>query len=978
MVTRMKLLPIRPSPAARVCVVCAYEHSSGRRRRANAIVLRALITLLLPSCSSDTVPSMDGSGSSSSETTAMNPTDNCGDAQGSDAGSTGVTTSGEVSGTATGTGTTTTTSGANDESTGNADMSSGDEPREIVTIEGPRTRVSMNEGWKFLRGDVPGSSGLSYEEAKAWVLPTGNAFLRDPAEHAVRPEGNLGDGLSYLANDFDDETWQTVDLPHDYAIEGPYTDDISSNMGRLPSPGVAWYRKTWTVSAEEADRSVFLDIDGAMSYSMVWLNGQFIGGWPYGYTSYRLDLSEHVRPGEENVLAIRIDNPQPADAEWDSGSSRWYPGAGIYRNVWLVGANPVHVAQWGTHITTPEVSESAASVSLQVAVDNDGSADRTVEVGAEIYEMTPDGELLGPPAVVLEPTTLAIPAGSSATAVLGGVIENPRRWGVPPTQTPNRYQAVTRVTADGESLDVTTTTFGVRTLAFDGEGFVLNGERLKLKGVCLHHDLGALGAAFNERGRERQLQIMAEMGSNALRTAHNPFEPEFYELADRLGFLVMDEAFDVWAEGKAALDHHVFFEEWHEQDLRALIRRDRNHPSVFMWSIGNEVIEQYDRVDGPAWAERLTAISHEEDPTRPTVAGMNAAEPDDPFSGPIDTIGLNYQGTGVRDRGAQYPTYHDAFPDKFIVGTETTSTFSTRGTYLFPVTPEVGAPAMGINAVDNRGFISSYDLYHADWSYSPDEEFASQDRWPYVGGEFVWTGFDYLGEPTPLDGVARSSYFGIVDLAGFKKDRFYLYQAYWRPDEPMVHILPHWTWPNRVGQTTPVHVYTSGDEAELFLNGVSQGRRCKGQYQYRMRWDEVVYEPGELTVVAYKGGREWARQTVTTVGDASHLMLSSDQATLAADGEGLAFVTLSVVDAAGRMVPAAMHPIHFEVAGEGELVATDNGSPVDRNVFSSADREAFNGMALAIVRARSGTGGAITVTASSPGLADGTVTIAVE
>jgi len=455
-------------------------------------------------------------------------------------------------------------------------------------------------------------------------------------------------------------------------------------------------------------------------------------------------------------------------------------------------------------------------------------------------------------------------------------------------------------------------------------------------------------------------------------------EPGFYDLADRMGFLVMDEAFDVWEKGKAALDHHQFFQDWHEQDLRALIRRDRNHPSVFMWSIGNELVEQSDNTAGPAWAERLTAISHEEDETRPTVAGMNKAEPDSPFSGPIDTVGLNYQGTGVRDLGAQYPTYHSAFPDKFIIGTETVSTFSTRGTYLFPVA-SVGTPTNGSVGGDaQRGIISSYDLYHADWSYTPDEEFTSQEKWPYVGGEFVWTGFDYLGEPTPLDAVARSSYFGILDLAGFKKDRFYLYQAHWQPDEPMAHILPHWTWPDRGGQVTPVHVYTSGDEAELFLNGQSQGRKTKGQYEYRLRWDDVKYAEGELSVVAYKDGAKWAEDRVETAGAATQIELTVDRSAISADGADLAFVSARVLDAEGRFVPAAVNSLTFQVTGPGRIVATDNGDPTDRQVFGSPMRDAFSGMALAIVRATRDQSGELVVSAQANGLTAGSVTVQVQ
>jgi beta-galactosidase len=848
----------------------------------------------------------------------------------------------------------------------------------VGDLESPRTRRPITAGWRFTKGDPQGTTGLRYSEAKAWVLPTGNRFVNDPAKRAARPSGTFGEGVSYVAAAFDDSSWQTIDLPHDYAIEGPYTDSISSSMGRLPSIGVAWYRKTFQMPDSDAGKSVFLDIDGAMSYSMVWVNGQFVGGWPYGYASYRLDLSPYVRPGGDNVIALRLDNPTPPTAAWDAGSSRWYPGAGVYRNVWLVTTEPIHVTQWGTFATASEVTADSATVSLDVSVDNDSESDATVVITTDLYELDPAGGRRGDVVATLEPVDIVIPAGQSATAATQGTLAAPKLWGTPPEQVPNRYVAVTRVAQAGVVVDLYETLFGVRTLEFDPDrGFFLNGEHIKMNGVCNHHDLGALGAAINTRALERQFEILGEMGSNAVRTAHNPPAPELLEIADRLGFLIMDEAFDVWEQGKAALDHHVFFADWYEQDLRALIRRDRNHPSVVMWSTGNEIVEQNDNVAGPLMARTLNDIAHEEDPTRPTINGMNSAKPDNPFSGPIDTIGLNYQGTGVRSGPPQYPAYHTAVPDKFIVGTETTSTFSSRGVYSFPVAPGRGETANGSSGISN-GQISSYDLYYADWSYSPDAEFASQDAYTFVGGEFVWTGFDYLGEPTPLDSVARSSYFGIVDLAGFKKDRFFLYQAHWRPDFPMAHILPHWTWPERTGQVTPVHVYTSGDEAELFLNGMSLGRKAKTSSDYRLRWDDVVYEPGELAVAAYKDGAEWATEIVTTAGTAIQLSLTPDRARIAGDGKDLSFVTLTVEDEDGRMVPRASNTITFGVSGPGEIVATDNGDPTDRTVFASKERNAFSGMALAIVRALPGQTGEIVLTASAQGVDAGSVVVTAE
>jgi beta-galactosidase len=862
--------------------------------------------------------------------------------------------------------------------------------------QGPRWRLLIDDDWRFNKGDPPDNAvSLLYDvrpagggpagggrgatvpaptqaqAAKAWILPSGNAFLKDASKAAQRPAGNLGEGVAYIAAGFDDGGWRKLNLPHDYAIEGPFTNSVSGGMGRLPSPGVAWYRKNLNIPAADAGKSIFLDFDGAMSYSEVWLNGQFVGGWPFGYASFRLNLTPYARPGGKNVLAVRLDNPP--------NSSRWYPGGGLYRNVWLVKTSPVHVGQWGTYVTTPLVAQFAATVALQVKVDNDGRQDATVSVGTQIFELDGEDRKVGAAVATIAPATLQLAAGKNVTANTEVIIPNPKLWGTGAHQKPNRYVAVTTVQQGGATIDTYETAFGVRTLKFDAnEGFFLNGERIKLKGVCNHHDLGALGAAFNYRAAQRQLEMLAEMGCNAIRTSHNPPAPELLDLCDKMGFLVMDESFDCWKNQKTPNDYHLLYPDWHEQDLRAMLRRDRNHPSVIMWSIGNEVGEQSG--DPTGIAKELTEICHQEDATRPTVSGMNAARANSSFTAPIDAIGLNYQGAGLnpvkRPPGTpQYPLYHEAYPGKFIVGAETASTVSSRGFYAFPV-----AEGLGIAAAANAGEmpgvrqVSSYDLYHADWSYVPDKEFAAQERWPFVGGEFVWTGFDYLGEPTPFD-ASRSSYFGIIDLAGFKKDRFYLYQSVWRPELPMAHILPHWNWPERAGQVTPVHVYTSGDEAELLLNGKSLGRKKKAPFEYRLRWDDVVYAPGELRVVAYKNGKEWAADSVKTAGAAAKLLLTPDRAAIAGDGKDLSFVTLTVADQNGRMVPRSMNPIHFAISGPGEIVATDNGDPTDMTAFPSQDRKAFNGLALAIVRAQRGQTGRIVVTAKSDGLADAQIGI---
>jgi beta-galactosidase len=843
----------------------------------------------------------------------------------------------------------------------------------------PRERISADAGWRFIKGDAPDAGANLTDAVVARLdLATGNPFTTNAP--APRPDGNPGGDISFAQPGFDDSQWRLLNLPHDWGIEGPFQQSLPGGTGRLPWFGVAWYRKHLDIPAADTGRKIYLDVDGAMSYATVWLNGKFVGGWPYGYSSWRVDLTPYVNFGGENVVAIRLNNP--------SDSSRWYPGGGIYRNVWLVKTAPVHIAHWGVYVTTPEVSDKSAMVKIQVNVDNDSGSAASVTMKNEIFELNADGTRSKRAVASTVPhgaTTmdvvpwLELSTGKTGALAASVEIPKPKLWSL---DNPQRYVVVTSIQQNGKTVDSMETPFGIRTIQFTADnGFLLNGKRVHLNGVCDHADLGALGMAVNVSALERQIKILKSFGCNAIRTSHNMPAPELLDLCDRMGMLVMDESFDCWESGKTRNDYHLLFDAWHERDWRAELRRDRNHPSIILWSIGNEVGEQ-GRPNKFWIPAELTAIAHQEDPTRPTTsansdytAGFNG------FNTNEDVFGYNY-------KPGDYGRFHAANPNQPIFGSETASCISSRGEYLFPVTQNKGGGLM--RSVFQ---VSDYDLYAPGWATTPDDEFRGQERYPFVAGEFVWTGFDYLGEPTPYgnrNDPARSSYFGIVDLAGFPKDRFYLYQAHWRPDLPMAHILPHWNWPERAAQTvtnadgsvtnrpglvTPVMVFTSGDSAELFLNGKSLGLKKKAQYEYRLRWDNVVYQPGTLKVVAYKNGRRWATDVVKTTGPAVKLTLKADRTTIADDGKDLSFITVTVADKDGLMVPRSNNHIKFAISGPGEIAATDNGDATSFESFQAPEHNAFNGLALVIVRAKAGTPGTIRLTATSDGLAPASIKI---
>jgi beta-galactosidase len=858
-----------------------------------------------------------------------------------------------------------------------------------------REHLNLNTNWKFLRSttnldnliyDVrPDKPSKDYQVLKPWILPSANEFIRDPSQHHQRPPGSSGGNVSFVQSNFDDSQWEAVTLPHDWAIKGPfYVGDsvpVSGGMGRLPVHGVAWYRRRLSVTSQDMGKSIYLDIDGAMSYAMVWLNGNLVGGWPYGYASFRLDLTPYVSLGDDNQLAIRLDNP--------TSSSRWYPGGGIYRNMWLTKVNHAHVGHWGTYITTRNVSTELAVVDIVVEVENCAHSSLQIVVTTEVHVLNLGTTLIGAKVAEFPQAILEIPEGTKKPAIGSVVLKSPRLWGPPPNQSPNQYVAVTRLYDHGRArvIDTYETCFGIRSLTYDAEkGLLVNGQHVRIQGVNQHHDLGAIGAAFNVRAAERQLEMLQDLGSNAIRMSHNPPAPELLDLTDRMGFLVLDEIFDCWELRKTTSDFHLIFKDWHEPDLRSFIRRDRNHPSIYAWSFGNEVGEQSTGAPGAVLAQMLSNMVHEEDSTRPSTASMNAAQPYQPFSQAMDIISLNYQGEGIRDTPSYsqlpgvrtpplYDKFHEAFPKKLIESSETAATFSTRGTYIFPVTGQISAPVNDSSGGNSTMMqVSAYELYTDNFGSSPDKVFAAQDQHPFVAGDFVWSGWDYLGESSPYD-AARSSYYGLIDLAGFKKDRAYLYQSRWRPDLRMAHILPHWTWPARVGQVTPVHVFSAADEAELFINGKSLGRQSWKGHTYRFRWDNVTYTPGELHVVTYRRGQQWANDSIQTAGEAAQLRLTADRNTIKSDGYDLSFITCAVIDSSGYVVPQAKNNITFSLSGPAEIVATDNGDPADLIAFSSTSRKAFGGLALVIVRGIMGASGSVTVTATGDGVVDAQIAL---
>lgn len=811
---------------------------------------------------------------------------------------------------------------------------------------------------------------------------------------------HLGDDSAASRPDYDDTAWRILHLPHDWAIEGEFSKDNPSGTGGGALPGgIGWYRKTFTVDKADEGKRLYIDFDGVYMNSEVFINGHSLGVRPYGYVSFSYDLTPHIKWGGKNVVAVRVDNAEQPN-------SRWYSGCGIYRNVWLSKLNPVHIAQWGTFITAQDVSKNSARLNIRTKIQYDAAAQLQDSVKqADGTYVVFDSEIVSLADVVLQSRLMdaegnVVDEVASELQVIPAcpneveqeiVVKNPNLWSV---NTPYIYK-VNSILIDkttGKVLDNYCTNTGIRTFRFDVQkGFILNGERLKINGVCMHHDLGCLGAAVNIRAIERQLEILQEMGCNGIRCSHNPPSPELLDLCDRMGFIVMDETFDMWRKRKTAHDYSRYFNEWHERDLTDLILRDRNHPSVFIWSIGNEVLEQW----SDAKADTLTLeqanlilnFGHDQsmlakegemsvnslltkkladmvkalDSTRPVTAGCNEPNPNNHLfrSGALDLIGFNYHD----DWFAGVP---EKFPGKPFIVAESVSALMTRGYYRMPSDETVICPERWDKPYFDDSFsCSSYDNCHVPWGNSHEGTMRHVKNNDFISGQYVWTGFDYLGEPTPYGWPARSSYFGIVDLAGFPKDVYYLYQSEWHPEKKVLHLFPHWNW--APGQDIDMWAYyNNADEVELFVNGESQGVRTKGKDDFHVVW-RVKYEPGVVKVVSRKDGKTVLEKEIHTAGEPAQIRLTADRNEIKSDGRDLSFVTVEVLDKDGNLCPNADNQIMFDVQGAGFIAGVDNGSPVSMEKFKADHRKAFYGKCLVVVQS-DGKSGGIKLTATSEGL----------
>lgn len=828
------------------------------------------------------------------------------------------------------------------------------------------------------------------------ILIAGALF---PSSTCARTETTFTHGWKFARVDADgtQKAWQDVRVPHDWAIHEPFSGDYdvqnvaikqngeiessekTGRTGGLPYMGKGIYTTTFEVP--DTTGQVFtLVFDGAMSNPQVTVNGRHVGHWAYGYNSFYLDLpGGTINPGE-NTLTVELEN--------HTQSSRWYPGAGLYRNVHLVTTSRVHVPTWGTYVTTPYVSAEEASVKLTTEIKG---AEKGEAIGVNTDIIAPDGTIAA--------TNNSTYYAHGQTFTQNFLIEKPLRWS---PDSPWLYVARTTLTVDGKPVDEYSTRFGIRSLDFIPEkGFFLNGEYTRFKGVCNHHDLGPLGAAINRSALRHQIEMLKEMGANAIRTSHNMPAPELVELCDEMGMMLMVEAFDDWGfNPKCPNGYGKLFEEWAERDMTNMVRHYRNNASVMMWSLGNEVPSQWNP-DGIAELQMLRDIAHREDPTRPVTCGLDQYDAviNNGFAAALDIPAFNY-------KPQYYPEAYALLPQKLMLAAETASTVSSRGIYMFPM-------RLSNYAKYDNHQSSSYDMEYGGWCNIPDLDFSMDDDYPWLIGQFVWTGFDYLGEPFPYDSASwpnHSSMFGIIDLASIPKDRYWLYRSQWNTKSPTLHLLPHWTWPGREGEVTPVVAYTSWPKAELFVNGKSAGVKEKAtdkkldfseiaslpwsdrdkkrnvalrndsiaMSRYRLIWDDVVYEPGELRIVAYDADGNPVDELVTkTAGKAHHIVLTPDRTEITADGNDLVYVTVQVADKSGTIVPTDTRMVNFKVDGDAEFLATANGDPTCLLSFYSPKMKLFSGAATVILRAGTNPGAA-TLTVTAPNVKPATITINVK
>lgn len=767
---------------------------------------------------------------------------------------------------------------------------------------------------------------------------------------------NLGDVSQAMNPGFNDSSWRVLDLPHDWSIEGEFSIDNPATPGGGALPGgIGWYRKSFTIKSKDSTRLFFIDFDGIYWNSEVWINGHYLGKRPNGYISFRYELTPYLQfNGETNVIAVRVDNSQQPN-------SRWYSGSGIYRNVWLVSVNKLFVDHWGTYLTTSDITGNDAKVSVNTTIRNDFPVGKAFVLHTSVLDQ--HGRKV---AETYSDEKISARHKSKVQHILKVV--NPSLWSL---SSPHLYKALTEIKYDGIVKDKYETTFGIRYFNFDSQkGFTLNGEYLKINGVCDHHDLGCLGAAVNTRAIERQLELLKEMGCNGIRTSHNPPAPELLDLCDKMGFIVMDEAFDMWKKGKTEYDYHLYFDDWHQRDLEDMVLRDRNHPSVIIWSIGNEILEQWDST-GITLGKELAGIVKNLDNTRPVTSGLNDPNPWNYIyrSDELDLIGFNYH----RKLWTDFPKN---FPGQKFIATETVSGLASRGSYDMPSDsirrwPERWDKPFTDGNADYS--CSSYDNCCAPWGSTHEETWKIMKKYDYLSGMFVWTGWDYLGEPTPYSWPARSSYFGIIDLAGFPKDIYYFYQSEWT-SKPVMHILPYWNWNN--GDTIDVWVYTNYSKVELLLNGSSLGTKEKSDDDLHLMW-KVPFQPGILKAVATREGDEPLIRQVKTAGKPAAISLEADRNIIHADGKDLSFVTVNIVDSEGNPVPLADNPVNFTVSGNGSIAGVDNGSQISHEPFKADYRKAFKGKCLIVIQA-SEQKGDVLLTATSDGLKDDFIRIRVK